>query len=149
MGVTYFAYGSNMLTSRLISRVSSAQITGSAYLSGWKVVFNKLSIDGSGKANLIESPTSIAWGVLFDIEKKDFPILDRIEGGYTQIKVTVTRHDGEKKECVTYVSFKFTDDQRAYKSYKEIIIQGARENKLPPAYISYLEQLPERPNNNT
>ena len=149
MSITYFAYGSNMLTERLISRISSAQVIGTAYLTGKRVVFNKLSIDGSGKANLIESPADIAWGVLFNIEQKDFLKLDRIEGGYERVEITSIQNNGKEEECVTYISSKLTDDPRAYKSYKKIIIQGAKENYLPEEYISCLEKLPEKPDNNS
>lgn len=55
MRVLYFAYGSNMLSERLCSRVPSARVSGRVLLEGWRFAFNKCSKDSSAKANLLES----------------------------------------------------------------------------------------------
>ena len=48
-----FCYGSNMNTLRITERCSGANFISTAKVIGWKLVFNKISKDGSGKANLI------------------------------------------------------------------------------------------------
>ncbi len=42
---------------------------------------------------------------------------------------------------MTYISANLTDDTRAHEWYKEIILSGAKESKLPKDYIAYLERL--------
>lgn len=143
--VLYFAYGSNMLSERLCSRVLSAKAIGCARLEDWRLVFNKRSIDGSAKANLIESLGDTTWGVLYEIDAQDLERLDRVEGGYKRISVRARKSDGETVEAVTYVSAELTDEQIAYDWYKDTVITGAREHNLPQEYIAYLERLPSKP----
>jgi cation transport regulator ChaC len=66
---TYFAYGSNMLTERLCARCQSAKVLGRATARGYSLEFCKQSVDGSGKATLVQSAKegAIVHGVLFDI----------------------------------------------------------------------------------
>ena len=53
MTIPYFAFGSNMLLERIKKRVPSARVLGNATLGGYALRFNKLSKDGSGKANIV------------------------------------------------------------------------------------------------
>lgn len=145
MKIRYFAYGSNMSSARLRSRIPSVKVVGQAYLKDRKVLFNKLSTDGSGKANLVESPGDVTWGVLYEMNDSDVEQLDRIEKGYQRIKIRVWQPDGETLEAVTYQSTQLTDDPVAYDWYKDLLITGAREHHLPQNYITYLEQLTAKP----
>ncbi|KXB96812.1 MAG: hypothetical protein AA908_10250 [Chlorobi bacterium NICIL-2] len=105
------------------------------------MMFNKRSIDGSAKANLMRRVGDKTWGELYEIEKKDLEKLDRVEIGYSRIIVRVYLTDSETVEAITYVSNELTDEQVAYDSYKTMIINGAREHNLPEEYIAYLKQL--------
>ncbi len=145
MRILYFAYGSNMSSARLHSRVASAKIIGPAFLKDRRMLFNKHSKDSSGKANLIESPGDVTWGVLYEIDIQDLGTLDKVEGGYKRIPVQVWKSDGKTVEAVTYVSTELTDDHVAYEWYKDLLIAGAREHNLPQDYIAYLERLPSKP----
>lgn len=147
MRVLYLAYGSNMSSARLRSRVASAEMTGRALLKDRKISFNKRSRDGSAKANLVESPGAVTWGVLYDIDSQDLNTLDELEGGYERVTVQVCKPDGNIVEAVSYVSTNLTDDPRVYESYKELVLSGAREHNLPRDYIAFLEQLPSKPSN--
>lgn len=139
MRILYFAYGSNMSSVRLRSRIPSVKVVDQAYLKDRKVLFNKRSTDGSGKANLVESPGDVTWGVLYEMNDSDVEQLDRIEKGYQRIKIRVWQPDGETLEAVTYQSTQLTDDPIAYDWYKDLLITGAREHHLPQDYIAYLE----------
>lgn len=145
MRILYFAYGSNMSSVRLCSRIPSVKVVDQAYLKDRKVLFNKRSTDGSGKANLVESPGDVTWGVLYEMNDSDVEQLDRIEKGYQRIKIRVWQPDGETLEAVTYQSTQLTDDPIAYDRYKDLLITGARNHHLPQDYIAYLEQLPAKP----
>jgi gamma-glutamylcyclotransferase len=52
-----FAYGSNMLSARLRERVPSARPAGTACLPGFSLRWHKVSVDGSGKCNVVEVAT--------------------------------------------------------------------------------------------
>lgn len=48
----YFAYGSNMLFRRLKARTPSARLVGVGHVLGYRLVFDKVSKDGSGKCDI-------------------------------------------------------------------------------------------------
>ena len=78
----YFAYGSNMLTRRLSARTPSAVPPATAYVDGYRLTFDKVSTDGSGKCD-IEATRNAAdrvWGVLFRIATAEAADLDDAEG---------------------------------------------------------------------
>ncbi len=145
MKTLYFAYGSNMLESRLLARIPSAKFISNGRLSGWRVVFNKKSQDGSGKANLLPAPDFETWGVLYELDWHALDRLDVYERGYRRISMQVYSARRQLIEAVTYISDSTTDEPIAFDSYKQLVIAGARENDLPIEYIRYLEQLPSKP----
>lgn len=147
MTLFYFAYGSNMLSSRLTERVTSAIVIGRASLYDWCVIFSKKSNDGSGKANLFYRPSWVTWGVLYEIRVDEISKLDNLEKGYIRRLVKVKRDNGEMTEAETYSSDSLIDIPIAFDSYKEILIRGAVEHSLPAEYIQYLQKLPSRPEN--
>ncbi len=61
----YFAYGSNMASERMRSRISQAILIGAARLKGLKMVFTKLSSDGSAKCDMLPKDGAEIWGVLY------------------------------------------------------------------------------------
>ena len=143
--VIYFAYGSNMKTSQLQSRVPSAKALGRARLLGKRLACNKKSIDGSAKANLETSPGDVVWGVLFQIDLSELGKLDGVEVGYQREEVRILDEDGNPLKAHTYISNKLTDDPVLHDRYKQLIIDGAREHHLPEEYIATLEELPSKP----
>lgn len=76
----YFAYGSNMLSTRLAARVEVTVAMGVAVLDRKCLVFNKPGIDRSAKANIVDSPPYKVWGVLYQIPSASWPQLDSFEG---------------------------------------------------------------------
>ncbi len=145
MQVLYFAYGSNMSTERTKARISLALTVGLAYLKDKKMVFNKRSCDGSGKANLVDSLGDVTWGVLYEVEAPCLEDMDGYEKGYDRVQVQVCRSDREVVEAATYVSDDLTEDPRACDRYKEWVLSGAREHCLPNDYVAYIEKLPSKP----
>src|SRR5215472_16890090 len=78
----YFAYGSNTLTRRLNARKPSAVAVGTAYVEGYRLTFDKVSTDGSGKCDIepTGNPAHRVWGVLFRIASAEALDLDAAEG---------------------------------------------------------------------
>lgn len=84
-----FSYGSNMNLNRLAKRVPSAVKVSNAFLPEHKLLCNKISKDGSAKANIFKTyiAAELVWGVLFTIDSKEKPLLDKAEGlgmGYNE-----------------------------------------------------------------
>ena len=94
----YFAYGSNMLTRRLTERTQFAEAEGIGYLNRHRLAFDKVSTDGSGKANVTSgNETDRVYGVLFRIHLAEEAELDRHEGlnrGYRKDSVQIRTDSG-------------------------------------------------------
>ena len=143
--VEYFAYGSNMSTERLQDRVSSAEPLGCAKLPDKRLVCNKKSKDGSGKANLTDTAGDTVWGVLYEIDSAELDNLDRCECGYTRISLDVKTDQDSSVKAYVYVSSELIEDARPYDWYKKLMIKGAREHQLPAFYVTRLEQIDSKP----
>lgn len=135
----YFAYGSNMLPARLIERISKYHTTYKATLSNHKFIYNKKSIDGTAKANVIPSDGVNTYGICFEIDESDLKILREYERGYNQCYVNVMDENGNEVKVVTYISSSTDNTLLASSEYKKIVLQGAAHWKLDVDYIeSYL-----------
>ena len=156
----YFGYGSNMLLKKLQNdgrdggyrRCPSAKYICNCWVENYEFSFGKSSKDGSGKCNITktENEKSVVHGVLFSIPENEKNDLTTAEGaiydsatGY-KIKddfVVRTEHGDEK--TVTYIATGTgTDDKtmQPFDWYKEQIVHGAIEGKLPVWYIKKIEQ---------
>ena len=150
--MNYFAYGSNMLTSRLTvpSRAPSAVSRGVAFVSGFVVRFHKVGADGSGKCTLVatDDKAAVAYGVLYELADSDGDRLDRVEGvhtgGYNRCSVRLRFADGGTTDAVTYVAGdRHIDEARVpFDWYRDLVVGGAVEHGLPPWYVEELTQVP-------
>lgn len=141
----YFAYGSNMSMRRLGARTPSAQLLGSAKVSGYRLVFDKWSRDGSAKADCHKTgnPTDQVLGALFRIDVADRPALDTAEGvgnGYDAIDIVVFS-DGTPHKVLTYIATDKRPGLTPYSWYIEHVLVGARELGLPSDYIADIERV--------
>ena len=148
----YFAYGSNMLYSRLRRRVPSARPLGPASLSGHVLRFHKHGADNSGKCNafLTGKPEDVVHGVLYEVKEHRLANLHAAEGpGYEFVKIVVSR-DNEESQAVMYRarSAYLNDALAPFAWYQAFVVAGARENGLPADYVSALENLYARPDPN-
>lgn len=141
----YFAYGSNMLRRRLVERAPSALVRATGYMEGYTIRFNKKSMDGSGKCNLVktEDEESKVYGVVYDFLDADKPALDKHEGlgeGYNTEEVRVITAGGEIT-AYTYVAedSAVVDSLKPYSWYKDLVVEGARQHALPAEYVAQLE----------
>lgn len=140
----YFAYGSNMSTLRLQTRVSSAVPEETGYLYGHRLAFHKVGMrDGSGKCNALETGDTKDYlaGVLFTIDEKHIHLLHAVEGvgaGYEMKQVTVTTHAGGGVRAFTYYATHVKNDLKPFHWYKYHVLSGAREHNLCPEYIDQI-----------
>jgi len=145
MSQQVFAFGSNMCSGRFRAYGVSPEGAGrAAVLSGHRLLFNKKSADDkSGKANVAPHAGSDIWGVLYSIPDEDLEKLDKGEGGYRRVRLSLRMTDSTNTDAWAYVAKKPTDDPalRPYTWYKRFLVEGAREHSLPAEYIAELENI--------
>lgn len=139
MQALYFAYGSNLLSSRMQARVPSARARGTAQLAGYALTTDKAGRDGTAKANLARRDGGRVWGIVWQLDPDEWPLLDACERGYARRAVALSSGSAE-----TYLSDRLTDDPVLSLEYKAYLVDGAREQGLPGAWIARLEALPAR-----
>ncbi|MXW39086.1 MAG: gamma-glutamylcyclotransferase [Acidobacteria bacterium] len=148
----YFAYGSNLLTRRLRdpARAPSAVALGVASAPGFVMRFHKIGTDGSGKCTLIPTgdDADAVYGVLYEFADSDLAGLDREEGvhlgGYARHSLRLRLPNGDTAEAMTYIAGEPYIDSAClpFDWYRDLVVAGAREHRLPTAYIRELEQTP-------
>lgn len=130
----YFAYGSNLLTQRLVARCPSACAIAPAVLDGHSLRFTKYSwMDGSGKATITADDDQVQ-GMLFNMVEGDHTALDAIEGvgkGYDRWEGVEVLVDGQATTAVTYIASDPREALRPFDWYLALILAGARQHGLP------------------
>ena len=144
----YFAYGSNILESRIKKRCPSARrVEQKVYVDDYKLVFDRLGDYGKsgGVASIIPSLGSRVYGNVYMISNDDLLELDKIEKGpkgnsYYERKIAVKTMENQFLECQSYFSY----PQGSFKpteKYLKYIIDGAIESDFPSEYIENLKQI--------
>jgi cation transport regulator ChaC len=148
----YFAYGSNLTHAQLSKRCPSAHVVCRALLPNYRLAFTRFVESRSGGvADVVTSPGSEVWGVVYQIADTEVADLDRAEGYragrdtnvYDRVHDTVER-EGRADDTIPvelYVVEKKENHHRPAESYKALIVNGAREQGLPLRYIEQLEQI--------
>lgn len=140
---SYLAYGSNLHPVRLQLRIASVKSRGIICLSGYKLVFNKIGVDGSAKCNIIKEDKSVAYCAVYEVTEMQIYSLDEFESsgrGYEKLRVTC-RLDDRSEDCFTYIAMpEYIDDHLLpFDWYKEMVVVGARYHRLPIEYIRNIE----------
>jgi gamma-glutamylcyclotransferase len=144
-----FSYGSNMNLNRLLERVPSAVKLTNAVIYNYALVCNKVSTDGSAKANIMNTgnPEHRVWGVIYEIDDSEKAKLDQFEGlgyGYTEAELSFTDVQGVVHQAHVYIAEEsaMNNERLAFDWYKAFIVTGAQQNQLPADYIAELTALP-------
>ena len=137
----YFAYGSNMLRERLVERVSTAQAVAMGVVRDYRLDFAKVSVDGSGKGDMVASPGDEVWGVLYEFDASQKVDLDKHEGRHYQPREVVVSTPSGEETAWAYIAGPHRRDPSKvpYDWYLALIIAGARQGGLPEAYIQAVE----------
>jgi hypothetical protein len=102
-------------------------------------------------AAIVPQVGSIIHGVLARFTKKQFDHLYQTEGGptgdYHLLNVLVEAYDGRKIKAIAFAHKGFETDRPEDEGipstrYMSIILEGAKESKLDPNYITELEKIP-------
>lgn len=140
----YFAYGSNLLASRMHVHNKDAIKSSLGRLKDWKLTFSGFShgLWHGATANIVPSPGDEVIGVIWSV--KSFGPLDEQEVHYSSIDVPVVDLKSEEViKCRTYIQeacYRETSDETGLpsKAYHNVIMAGARESCLPVDYIDKL-----------
>jgi hypothetical protein len=146
----YFSYGSNMSSPRIRHRISSASPISRARLYGHRLKFHKLGRDGSAKCDIehTRNDADVVHGVVFHILTHDKITLDSYEGlgnGYEQKRISIILPDDTALEAVTYYATTIDASSQPYHWYKEHVLRGAREHKLPEQYVETIASITSIP----
>lgn len=140
-----FSYGSNMLFDRIRQRIDSVEVVSSCELQDFELVFNKRSVDGSSKANLIRKTGSSVHGIIHRMSPADKLILDKYEGlgrGYEM--ESFEAHIGDTLTPVEFYMVKddqFLCDDLPYHWYLQCVLYGAMENNLLDKHIRHIRNV--------
>lgn len=142
----YFAYGSNMSTPRLQSRIGTVRRVAVARLAAHSLRFHKRGRDGTAKCDACYTgqTADTVHGVVFAIPAHMKPQLDAFEGlgsGYALKHVTVAAADGTGYRAFTYCATDINPQLRPYLWYREHVLRGALEHGLPPEYVEALRRV--------
>jgi len=121
-----------------------------ARLHGHRLKFHKRSLDGSAKCDIehTQNNADIVHGVAYQVYTREKITLDSYEGlgiGYAEKQVTIVLPDNRVLEAVTYYATTIDASLLPYHWYKEHVLRGAREHKLPERYIQTIESIPSIP----
>ncbi|CAD6217243.1 GSCOCG00004742001-RA-CDS [Cotesia congregata] len=150
--VLYFAYGSNLLTSRIRINNPSAKLYSVARLENYRLDFIGWSNLWNGApATIVETPGFHVWGAVWELDVADIKNLDQQEAGYNAFQVDVITHSGATYNCRVYQQIKvpnsyaklreLPDGRRPSQTYLKIIVKGALDRGLPTEYINLLRKV--------
>lgn len=128
------------------SRAPSARLVSIGLVRQRKLVFHKRSIDGSAKADAQRTANvgDHVWGAVYRMHRNDKFVLDQHEFlgiGYDEEQVAVEMEQ-EIVSAWMYVARAEAIDTSLlpYTWYLDYILHGARQHRLPEAYIDRLRR---------
>lgn len=143
----FFSYGSNLLLERIQRRTPSVKVVRVHILDQYELIFNKLSIDGSTKANLQRTTNeSGVYGVIHKILRQEKYFLDRAEGlgmGYN-MEFFETEVEDRNIQVVYYIATDtcYLTEGVPYTWYRDYVYYGAIQNQFPNDYIAKIQSIP-------
>jgi hypothetical protein len=134
-----------MLFDRTYQRVQEVEVVKTYELDGFKLEFSKKSLDGSSKANLIESPGNVVHGVIHRMSYKAKVLLDVYEGlgkGY-EMEFFEAEIYGSLRKIGFYIvkDHAYLCNDRPYQWYHECVLYGALENRLNNDHVRLIHQI--------
>ena len=139
--IKYFAYGSNMYTPRLKTRVPSCKFYATGCIIGYVLRFHKKSVDGSAKCNAFYTGIrrDKVYGVIYEINENEKAKLDAAEGlgfGYNEKRnQKIIANKGIVNTFMYEADKEYIDETLLpYEWYKIYVEEGAKNYKLPRIY---------------
>ncbi|UCE39898.1 MAG: membrane dipeptidase [Candidatus Aminicenantes bacterium] len=144
--VYHFGYGSNLSTKFLRQSCPNVKPVMKAYLPNFRVEFRFYSKTREGGiSSIIEYPGEMTHGIIYSMPKKEMDELDIVEsvpeGLYTRETFLVLGEDGKWHKADLYRVANPQGPFAPAKSYLRLMLEGAREHKMDPKFILWLESL--------
>ncbi|XP_045495369.1 gamma-glutamylcyclotransferase-like [Colias croceus] len=152
----YFAYGSNIWTFRIHMNNPTAEFVSIGRLDNYRLDFIKYSkFWGGPTATPVPTANAHIWGVIWRLHTDNKASLDKQEGVdkniyYSKYSNILTPYIGVLK-CLVYEHLviplpRGDNDEIPIErwpswTYKEVIVLGAEEHKLPEYYINDLKKI--------
>lgn len=142
-----FVYGPDSLQGRMYDKLGPCDVLGGARLPGYRLAFDKPNMknEGEGLANLAEAKGESAFGVLYELSRKQVETLEGYYGGYNpkDLPVYLQQEEGAEKKIVAQVLIarRTASGLKPTKSAKAATIAGAEENGGPEAFLAVLKGL--------
>lgn len=130
----YFAYGDDLRHAVLKRACPGAEWFGPARLED-----HRLTAAGGGRANAVAAPGEVVWGALWLVPGAEMANLETVAGaGYERTTRRIVSPAGPRTEATVYLSGK-SSGAEVLANVAELI-EGAKENRLPAAYIEELKR---------
>lgn len=140
----YFAYGSNLNTGQMTTRIGEWTGSKRAVAKGYKLAFNVQSRRWGGlAANLVRTNNADdrVYGAIYRIRKQKLDVFTRYEGAEpTDVEVEA---DGVQIMAKAYIFETSKDSGRPPAAYLEVIFAGLRQHGYPEEVIERLKELAE------
>lgn len=135
----YFAYGSNMLQTRIEERLGACRRVVAGWLGGHTLRFHKSGGDGSGKCDCFATRAEhdVLHGVVYELSSGQAERLDAIEGsGYTRWAKEIRHGTGCLEVFAYFARPQHIDtDLLPFCWYKGLVLAGAVRAGLPEDYV--------------
>jgi gamma-glutamylcyclotransferase (GGCT)/AIG2-like uncharacterized protein YtfP len=136
MMIYYFAYGSNMDSSRMARMCPNARASGTGILFDHRFIINE-----QGFATVVPEAGKQVYGALWAVSDEDLLRLDEYEevasGLYSRVPVKVTLRRGAVSSALVYVAANARPGLPE-SQYLETIVAAATRHRFPEPYIQEL-----------
>jgi gamma-glutamylcyclotransferase len=149
----YFAYGFNLNLEKMNQKCTKPCVLAIARLANHKIGFYEHSVVWDGALETVIPDTqSEVWGVLYQLEPYAWDQLDNCEdvrldgtGEYFHYPVEVLDEQNTIREASMYKKARLGEPKLPSTEYLDVIIRGAKEQRLPEEYIKTLQNIDSRP----
>jgi len=142
----YFAYGSNLSKKQMEQRCPDSKVYQVALLKNFQLEFPRFSQKiKCGVASILPANGSDVWGVIYNISGPDLISINKYEGVafkcyYPEI-VQLELNNGSNVSALTYIAFRESDFVPPSDEYTKLIVEGAKDFKLPEEYIVKIQSI--------
>ncbi len=139
--VLYFAYGSNLDEDQLQARCPSARSLFRARLRHHRLDFTHFSSRWrGGAADVVAHFGETVWGLAYELDEADLGGLDRYEGGYERVLLTIEDDEGRALLATTY-SVRSKRTFLPTRVYRDKLVQCGERWSLPPDYLTRIRTM--------
>ena len=143
----FFAYDSAMNNTRLEGRGLKIISYESAYLNDYELKFNKRSVDGTTKANIVRMPEKKVYGIIYKLPKSELTKLDNIVGKTSghfdrqELQVITMNDEVFVANVYSAVAKYLVTEDAMLPSHQHVntIVNAALRHRLDSNYITYLK----------